>query len=75
MQQSENIPSAHHRLMYLNFLNSLILNRFMIDFHKLISAMSPARQADHQDADSTNPFPSPLGTQCNGDHYFLRRED
>ena len=44
-------------------------------FHKLSSATSPARQAAHQDADSTNAFLSPLGTQRNGDHCFLRRED
>jgi hypothetical protein len=36
---------------------------------------SPTRQATHQDADSTNAFPSPPGTQHNGDHFFLRRED
>jgi hypothetical protein len=56
LQQSANIPSAHHPLMYLNLLNSLNLNRFMTDFHKLSSATSPARQAAHQDADSTNCF-------------------
>jgi hypothetical protein len=37
--------------------------------------MSPAIQAAHQDADPANAFPSPLGTQRNGDHCFLRRED
>jgi hypothetical protein len=36
---------------------------------------SPTRQATHQDADSTNSFPSPLGTQHNGYNLFLRRED
>jgi hypothetical protein len=36
---------------------------------------SPARQAAHQDSDSTIAFPSPPGTQRNGDHCFLRRED
>jgi hypothetical protein len=44
-------------------------------FNKLSNATSPARKATHQDSDSTNAFPSPLGTQCNGDHFFLRRED
>jgi hypothetical protein len=44
-------------------------------FNKLSNTTSPARQATHQDSDSTNAFPSPLGTQCNGDHCFLRRED
>ena len=42
----------------------------MTDFHKLSNVTSPARQAD-----STNAFPSPPGTQRNGDHCFLRRED
>jgi hypothetical protein len=44
------------------FFNSLSPNRFMIDFHKLSSATSPARQAAHRDADSENAFPSPPGT-------------
>jgi hypothetical protein len=50
-------------------------NRFVTTFNKLSNTTSPARQATHQDADSTNAFPSPPGTQCNGDHFFLRRED
>jgi hypothetical protein len=50
-------------------------HRFVTYFHKLSSVTSPARQATHQDADSTNAFPSPPGTQRNGDHCFLRRED
>jgi hypothetical protein len=50
-------------------------NRFVTTFHKPSSAMSPARQATHQDSDSTNASPSPPGTQRNGDHFFLRRED
>ena len=33
--------------------------------------LHPTRKASHQDADSTNDFPSPSGTQCNGDHCFL----
>jgi hypothetical protein len=66
---------THRPLMYLDLLNSLNLNRFVIDFHKLSSATSPARQAAHQDVDSTNAFPSPPETQCNGYHFFLRRED
>jgi hypothetical protein len=73
--KSAKIPSAHCPLMYLDLLNNLSLNRFMTDFHKLSSATSLARQATHQDADSTNAFPSPPGTQRNGDHCFLRRED
>jgi hypothetical protein len=75
LQKSANIPSTHHPLMYPNLLNGLSLNRFVTNFHKLSSATSPARQAAHQDADSTNAFPSPPGTQCNGYHCFLRRED
>jgi hypothetical protein len=43
-------------------------HRFVTDFHKLSNMTSLARQAAHQDADSTNVFPSPPGTQCNGDH-------
>ena len=74
LQQSENIPSTHHPVMYLDLLSSLNLNRFVTDFHKLRNTTSPARQAAHQDADSTNTFPSPPGTQRNGDHCFLRRE-
>jgi hypothetical protein len=50
-------------------------NRFMTTFNKLSNATSPARQATHQDSDSTNTFPSPPRTQRNGDHCFLRRED
>jgi hypothetical protein len=50
-------------------------HRFVTTFNKLSNTTSPARQATHQDADSTNAFPSPPGTQCNGDHCFLRRED
>jgi hypothetical protein len=44
-------------------------------FNKLSHATSPARQADRQDSDSTIAFPSPPGTQRNGDHCFLRRDD
>jgi hypothetical protein len=43
----------------------------VIAFHK----PSSARQATHQDLDSANAFSSPQGTQRNGDHCFLRRED
>jgi hypothetical protein len=61
--------------MYPNLLNGLILNRFVTNFHKLSSVTSPARQTTHQDADSTNDFPSPPGTQRNGEHLFLMWED
>jgi hypothetical protein len=74
LQQSENIPFAHRSLMYLDLLNSLNLNRFVTDSQQLSSTTSPARQAAHQDADSTNAFPSPPGTQRNGDHLFLRED-
>jgi hypothetical protein len=33
--------------------------------------LHPTRKASHQDADSTNAFPSPSGTQRYGDHCFL----
>jgi hypothetical protein len=49
--------------------------KFATTFHKPSSATSPTRQATHQGSDSTNASPSPTGTQCNGDHFFLRRED
>jgi hypothetical protein len=75
MHQNTKIPSSHHPLIYLNLLNNLNLNWFMTDFHKLSNAMSPARQATHQDADSTNAFPSPPRNQRNEDHCFLRMED
>ena len=75
LQQRKKIPSAHLPLMQLNLLNSLNLNRFMTDFHKLSNATSPTRQTTHQDSDSTIAFPSPPGTQRNGDHLFLRREE
>jgi hypothetical protein len=63
LQQSAKIPSAHRPLMYLDLLNNLSLKRFLTYFHKLSSAMSPTRQAAHQDADPANAFPSPPGTQ------------
>ena len=74
LQQSEKIPPAHYPLMQPNLLNNLSLNKFVTNFHKLSSATSPARQAAHQDADSTNAFPSPPGTQHNGDHCLLMNE-
>jgi hypothetical protein len=40
-----------------------------------IQPTSPTRHTTHQDLDSENAFPSSLGTQCNGDHFFLRGED
>jgi hypothetical protein len=48
---------------------------FMTTFIKLSNATSPTRQVAHQDGDSINDFPSPLGTQRNGENLFLRRED
>jgi hypothetical protein len=47
----------------------------VIAFHKSSSETSPTRQATQQDSDSGNTFSSPLGTQPNEDHFFLRRED
>jgi hypothetical protein len=44
-------------------------------FNKLNNTTSPTRQGAHQDAVSTNIFPSPPSTQHNGDHCFLMRED
>ena len=77
LQQSTKIPSAHSHLKQPDWLkrSKPSSHRFVTDFHKLSSVTSPARQAAHQDADSTNAFPSPPRTQRNGDHFFLRRED
>jgi hypothetical protein len=61
--------------MYLDLFNNLSLNRFMINFNKLSNTMSPVRQSTHQDSNSTNAFSTPLGTQRNGEHFFLRRKD
>jgi hypothetical protein len=36
------------------------IHRFTTTFNKLSNVTSPARQATHQDVDSTNDFPSPL---------------
>ena len=77
LQQSVNIPSAHKHLMQPDWLKSSNPSNhmFVTTFNKLCNATSPIRQATHQDADSTNVFPSSTGTQCNGDHFFLRRVD
>jgi hypothetical protein len=77
LQKSVNIPSTYRNLMYPDWLKSSnpSSHMFVTTFNKLCSAISPTRQAAHQGADSTNIFPSPPGTQCNGDHFFLRRED
>jgi hypothetical protein len=63
--------------MYLDWLkiSNPSNHMLMIAFHKPSNATSPVRQATHQDLDSTNAFYSPLGTQRNGYHFFLRRED
>jgi hypothetical protein len=50
-------------------------HRFVTTFNKLRSATSPTRQPTHQDADSVNSFSTHSGTQHNGNHFFLRRED
>jgi hypothetical protein len=65
---------SSHVAHWLNRFNPAN-NRFMTTFHKPSSTTSPARQAAHQDSDSTNASLSPPRTQCNGDHFFLRRED
>jgi hypothetical protein len=72
-----NIPSAHNHFMYPYWLkiSNPSRHRFVITFNKLSISTSLARQASHQDVDPINPFPSPQGTQCNGYHYFIRRED
>jgi hypothetical protein len=77
LQQRARIPSAHSHLMYPDWLkrSNPSSHRFVTTFNKLSNTTSPARQATHQDSDSTNASPSPPGTQRNGDHFFLRRED
>jgi hypothetical protein len=52
-----------------------ILKTLKLKVNKLSNTTSPTRQATHQDADSTNDFPSPPGTKNNGYHFFLMRED
>jgi hypothetical protein len=47
-------------------------NRFVTVFHKSRNTTSPTRHTTHQDSDSKNSFPSSLGTQHNGYHFFLR---
>ena len=76
LQQNTNIPSAHKHLMYPEWLKicNPSSHMFVTTFNKLSNATSPTKQATHQDADSTNAFPSPPGNQRNGDHFFLRRE-
>jgi hypothetical protein len=44
----------------------------MTTFHRPSNTNSPTRHATHQDSDLENTFPSSLGTQCNGYHFFLR---
>jgi hypothetical protein len=75
LQQSTKIPSVHSHLKYPNWFNRLnpTSNRFVTTFHKSNIAMSLARQAAREDSDSANASLSPPGTQCNGDHCFLRR--
>ena len=77
LQQSTKIPSTHSHLMQVDWLkrSNPSSHRFVTTFNKPSNAMSPTRQATHQDVDPTNDFPSPLGTQRNGYHCFLRRED
>ena len=77
LQQSVKIPSAQNNLMYPECLkiSNPSIHMCVIAFHKPSSTTSPAMQAAHQDSDSPNAFSSPLGTQRNGDHCFLRRED
>jgi hypothetical protein len=74
LKQSTKIPSAHSHLMQSDWLKRSNPSniRFATTFHKPSNATSPARQATHQGSDSTNAFPSPMGTQRNGDHCFLR---
>jgi hypothetical protein len=71
MKQISKIPFAPRHLMYPDLLNKFnpTNNKLMTSFH---NATSPARQVVHQDSIA---FPSPPGTQPNGYHCFLRRED
>jgi hypothetical protein len=47
-------------------------NRFVKTFHRPSNITSPTKHATHQDSDLENIFPSSLGSQHNGDHFFLR---
>jgi hypothetical protein len=48
---------------------------FLIAFNKPSNATYTKRKAAHQGSNSTNNFPSLPKNQCNGYHFFLRRED
>jgi hypothetical protein len=50
-------------------------NRLVTTFHRPRSETYLTRHTTHQDLASENAFPSSLGTQHNGDHFFLRGED
>jgi hypothetical protein len=69
-----NAPSNPETIGWWNRFNPSS-NRFVTVFHKPRSTTSPTRHTTHQASDSENAFPSSLGTQCNGDHCFLRGED
>jgi hypothetical protein len=69
-----NAPSSPETTGWWNRFNPAN-NRFMTTFHRPSNTTSPTRHTTHQDSDSENAFPSSLGTQCNGDHCFLRGED
>ena len=70
LQKSVKIPSAHNNIMYPDWLkrSNPSNHRFVTTFNKLSNTTSPIRQAAHQDAYSTNTFPSPWSTQQNGYH-------
>jgi hypothetical protein len=53
--------------------NRSLSTKCKVAFNKLSNATSPTRKETHQDADSTNDFPSAPGTQHNRYHFFLRR--
>jgi hypothetical protein len=72
-EEKQKIPSAHGHL-WVNRFNPTN-NRFVIAFHKRSNMTSPTMQVAHQESVTTIAFPSPPGTQRNGDHSFLRRED
>jgi hypothetical protein len=66
-----NAPSNPETTDWWNRFH-LANNRFMTTFHRPSSVTSPTSHATHQDSSSENAFPSSLGTQRNGDHFFLR---
>jgi hypothetical protein len=66
---NKNILSKRKKI---SSIVSLANNRFATIFHRTSNTTSLTKNTSHQDLDSENDFPSSLGIQRNGDHFFLR---